>query len=160
MAQPNGFCSVSAPAAYCLYAGPSGSMTPPALAMAAPSTPRSQPQPSTSAALPAALKNQHPATTSQVSSCPVSVSDPHTGEVQHCLLHTQSKQWQGVLLTSQAWSGRLSKTMTGCLALLVCTLPHHLVSIGWQQRLPSSPRHMIATNALMQRLPVDNCSMQ
>ncbi|KAL0027322.1 hypothetical protein WJX79_000170 [Trebouxia sp. C0005] len=48
-----------------LSAGPSGSMTPPALSMAAPSTPRSQTQPSTSAGLPAALKNQHPATTSQ-----------------------------------------------------------------------------------------------
>lgn len=137
-------------AACCLCAGPSGSLTPPASSMAAPSTPRSQTLPSTSAALPAALKTQHPATTSQVSSCPVSVSDPHTGEVQHCLLHTQSKHWQGVLLTSQAWSSRLSKTTTGCLALLVCTLPHHLVSIGWQQSLPSSPCHTIATNALMQ----------
>ena len=94
-------------AACCLCAGPSGSLTPPASSMAAPSTPRSQTLPSTSAALPAALKTQHPATTSQVSSCPVSVSDPHTGEVQLCLLHTQSKQWQGVLLTSQAWSSRL-----------------------------------------------------
>ena len=44
-------------------AGPSGSMTPPAIPLAAPSTPRTQPQPSTSAA--AASRNQ-PATTSQV----------------------------------------------------------------------------------------------
>ena len=44
-------------------AGPSGSMTPPAIPLAAPSTPRTQPLPSTSAA--AALRNQ-PATTSQV----------------------------------------------------------------------------------------------
>lgn len=44
-------------------AGPSGSMTPPAIPLAAPSTPRTQPLLSTSAA--AALRNQ-PATTSQV----------------------------------------------------------------------------------------------
>ena len=44
-------------------AGPSGSVTPPAIPLAAPSTPRTQPQPSTSAA--AALRNQ-PAVTSQV----------------------------------------------------------------------------------------------
>lgn len=48
-----------------LSAGPSGSVTPPAAPLATPSTPRSHPQPSTSAAQPAPLKHQHSGTASQ-----------------------------------------------------------------------------------------------
>lgn len=76
-------------------AGPSGSMTPPAIPLAAPSTPRTQPLLSTSAA--AALRNQ-PATTSQVelvlpllelvqlSCCMHSCSFTVLGYYNHCLL--------------------------------------------------------------------------
>lgn len=71
-------------------AGPSGSMTPPATSLATPSTPRTQPQPSTSAA--AALRSQ-PATTSQVNPHGFSLSlhmadnHSHTVYMQASSLH-------------------------------------------------------------------------